>query len=589
MADGETQVQLVINGQNNTGGMFSDILGNFGKFGLAATAALTAVAGFGMEAVHQFAQTGEEMGKLHETTGVSLQALSGFKVAAEELNMPLESVTGAIKKMQVNLDAVGGPSKKTKEALDAIGLSAANLKSLSPEDQFIKIGDAVSKLGDASQRTAEMTALFGRAGVQLLPFFKDGTASMAEMEKKAKELGLSWDDLSVNNAKKAEQAFKDMGLATQGLVNELGSMLAPVVTQVIQSIVQFIETAQTWVNNHPQIIKAFQAVIDILGQLWTVVSTVTVEIFTFLSDHWKQISDTTTQTFNTLLDFWKSIWNQIWQVIGPVISEILSTFTEWWGKIEELWTKYGGSIIALFKVDLAVLAVAWSALWTTVSGAFQAAWALIKGIINVALDVLNGDWGAAWNDMLAMFTSIWNIIQSTMKSYADILSKVIQTLWDGIVKWTNDTLVVPLTKAWNGLWQGLSDFLNTQVQNMMKFLQPLIDTINMIIEAPGKIAAAAGNIISSAQNAVSSLVMGGAKPHAAGGDFGAGETMLVGEQGPEIVQFGQGGNVIPNNQLSSFGGKNVVINFNAPVWNKQMAMQLVDQAFQQFKSSAQAF
>ena len=44
---------------------------------------------------------------------------------------------------------------------------------------------------------------------------------------------------------------------------------------------------------------------------------------------------------------------------------------------------------------------------------------------------------------------------------------------------------------------------------------------------------------------------------AGGGSFGAGDRVMVGERGPEVVQFNRGGNVIPNNAI---GGSNVQIN-----------------------------
>lgn len=49
----------------------------------------------------------------------------------------------------------------------------------------------------------------------------------------------------------------------------------------------------------------------------------------------------------------------------------------------------------------------------------------------------------------------------------------------------------------------------------------------------------------------------GISPKALGGPFGAGDRLLVGEYGPELVQFPSAGRVIPNNQIS--GGSTVVI------------------------------
>jgi TP901 family phage tail tape measure protein len=47
---------------------------------------------------------------------------------------------------------------------------------------------------------------------------------------------------------------------------------------------------------------------------------------------------------------------------------------------------------------------------------------------------------------------------------------------------------------------------------------------------------------------------GGVRPFADGGDFAAGQTMMVGERGPEVVQFNQPGTVFPNGQSPGGGG-----------------------------------
>lgn len=60
--------------------------------------------------------------------------------------------------------------------------------------------------------------------------------------------------------------------------------------------------------------------------------------------------------------------------------------------------------------------------------------------------------------------------------------------------------------------------------------------------APGAFAAAGG---------AGSI---GVKPRAMGGPFGAADTLLVGERGPEIVKFGRSGTVVPNNRMGQSSG-----------------------------------
>lgn len=52
---------------------------------------------------------------------------------------------------------------------------------------------------------------------------------------------------------------------------------------------------------------------------------------------------------------------------------------------------------------------------------------------------------------------------------------------------------------------------------------------------------------------------GGMQGYAQGGQFNAGETFMVGEQGPEIITASAPGNVIANHQLGGMGGASIVI------------------------------
>ena len=49
---------------------------------------------------------------------------------------------------------------------------------------------------------------------------------------------------------------------------------------------------------------------------------------------------------------------------------------------------------------------------------------------------------------------------------------------------------------------------------------------------------------------------GGIGTYASGGNFSAGETAIVGEQGPELVRFGSAGRVYSNNETKSMLGSN---------------------------------
>ena len=185
----------------NIGGSIADGLG---KMSNAAGVAAGAIKGFSIAAVKGLADTGEHFENLSKQTGISVLALSSMQATSDQMGISLESITGATKKMQANLSAMGDDAEKATAALEPLGLTLDDLKGLKPEEQFFELGNKIAAIKDPTERTAQAMKLFGKSGTELLPFFNNGTASLKDMEAEAKKLGLSFDELAVEKAAKAD-------------------------------------------------------------------------------------------------------------------------------------------------------------------------------------------------------------------------------------------------------------------------------------------------------------------------------------------------------------------------------------------------
>src|SRR6185436_7066768 len=93
----------------------------------------------------------------------------------------LDTVGNAINKMNVNL-AEG--DKGTVQALKNAGLSFAAIRDMRPEDAFLAITDAIQTIADPMQQAQVATALFGKAGAELLPAIKDGFRGVSDAADK---------------------------------------------------------------------------------------------------------------------------------------------------------------------------------------------------------------------------------------------------------------------------------------------------------------------------------------------------------------------------------------------------------------------
>jgi len=76
--------------------------------------------------------------------------------------------------------------------------------------------------------------------------------------------------------------------------------------------------------------------------------------------------------------------------------------------------------------------------------------------------------------------------------------------------------------------------------------------------------------------------LGGLQGFANGGTFGAGETFMVGEKGPEIITSSAAGRVIPNHQLGGMGTNSFSQNISLSINGSIVASEELDRKFEEF-------
>jgi serine/threonine protein kinase len=157
---GETQMQR-----------FKQVAGNVAA-GIAAAFSINALRNM----INDFAELGDMFDKMSQRTGVSVEALSGLKFAAEQSGASIETVETGIRNMQRVLLDVQQGSSTAATTLQMLGLNIQQLQTLSPEQQFLQMAQAISKVQDPSRQAALAMELFGKSGTQLLPMLQQGEA-----------------------------------------------------------------------------------------------------------------------------------------------------------------------------------------------------------------------------------------------------------------------------------------------------------------------------------------------------------------------------------------------------------------------------
>jgi hypothetical protein len=174
-------------------------------------------------------------------TGIGVEALQGYSLAAKLAGVDTEQFGAAVQKLAVNIGKAT-PGDALDRSLRGINLSLQELRGLSPEDQFSAIGQAISQLPTAADRAAAAVEIFGKQGAALAPLFREGAASLEELQAKAERLGIIVSETQVNNVADMNDAFDLVRATIEGIVGQVIGNLAPAVTDVTNQFLQFVES-----------------------------------------------------------------------------------------------------------------------------------------------------------------------------------------------------------------------------------------------------------------------------------------------------------------------------------------------------------
>jgi len=182
---------------------------------LAGLGAALSVAGL-MAAGKAALDTADDLSKLSQKTGISVESLSLLKPIAEQSGISLEGLAKGMQKLATSMVEAAGGSKEQVEVFSRLGVSVKDAAGqIRPtEAVLLDLADAFSVMPDGAEKSALAVKLFGKAGVELIPFLNQGRAGIEELKQKFKELGL---EISGDTAKAAEKFNDTLDTVKQAL------------------------------------------------------------------------------------------------------------------------------------------------------------------------------------------------------------------------------------------------------------------------------------------------------------------------------------------------------------------------------------
>jgi ribosomal protein S11 len=295
------------------------------EIGTRLASAFSSAASAAVDYAQRVTQSVAAMDDLAQRTGASTDALQGFQVAADLAGV--QNLEGALQKVTVVLGDAANGSESAQKAFAKIGLSVEDLMSLSPEDQFRAVAEAISAIPDSASQAAAAVDLFGKSGVELLPLF---ASNLEEIETRAKQLGIVLSGDQVGAITEMDDALLMVRKTFDGIIGQVTANLAPVVTALSEEFLTFVESFNGFGGGGSGIADAltsglldfaeymagiFDAAIAQFGEFGATLQTA-ASVFEFVGNVFVAVGESLRVVFN------------IFELAGNAIAQALGAFIE---------------------------------------------------------------------------------------------------------------------------------------------------------------------------------------------------------------------------------------------------------------------
>lgn len=318
------------------------------KLSGAAAGALTALGGI----TYKSMQSADEMATLSKQTGVSTDTLQEWSYASELVDVSLDTMTGALKKVKKGM----GSSSKVFEQLGIVTKDAdGNFRSAT--DVFYDSLKALSEIDNETERDILAMELFGKSADELAGIIDDGGAALQQYGKEAENMGLVMDRDTIGKLNEANDTVDklkaNMGMSFAQLGATLLETFGPALEKVAGFIEQLTEKIRNLSPEQAEMIVKILAIVAIVGPLVTVIGGIisgigalltiiplllspiglvvaaiaaVIAIGVILYKHWDEIKEWAKETAEKISEAWNNMKEKVVNTINNMKDKVSSAW-----------------------------------------------------------------------------------------------------------------------------------------------------------------------------------------------------------------------------------------------------------------------
>ncbi|WP_444919314.1 hypothetical protein ACJJID_00265 (plasmid) [Microbulbifer sp. CnH-101-G] len=259
--------KFTIEGNDKTRAMFKSLKANLGGLRGAANSTGVKIAGLAGAAgigalVSSSISAQREVSSLSRALRVNSQTLSEWQYAGRTVNIEADKMADIMKDVSDkigDLAVTGGGG--AADLFEQLSLDVKDFVHLSPDQQLLKIGQALEQVDSQSKKVFFMEALASDSSL-LLPLLEDNAAGLRRASQEARDYGVALSEVDSAKIRAAGDAMLRVQQVGRGVTNQLTIHLAPILETVA---IQFTEASQEAGGMGVVVKNAFEKGVHVAG------------------------------------------------------------------------------------------------------------------------------------------------------------------------------------------------------------------------------------------------------------------------------------------------------------------------------------
>lgn len=179
----------------------------------------------------------DELNTLSKQTGISTDELQKMKYAADLVDVSVEDITGALRKMKPKMT-------ENNATFEKLGVSVKNADGSLRDatDVFYDSIAALSEIQNETERDQVAMALFGKSADELAGIIDDGGAALKEYGQQAADMGLILSEDTLTALNETNDTIDQLKGQMAGTMAQIGADVGQILAPALEKVAGFIGT-----------------------------------------------------------------------------------------------------------------------------------------------------------------------------------------------------------------------------------------------------------------------------------------------------------------------------------------------------------